>query len=178
MRGAVGLRAQPGTRARVGAATLAAGVLTGLSAAGLGATTNHVWGAAGYVGLVAFSLLAPASLWAQVVAGQIMAGALLLGADATPWWLVLPVVAGVVATAELASIAARLDVVVPRPPSTDLRGAFRSVLVAAVAFATVALAAGLPGPAGFLAVALASLACAGAAILLMGSGTPTGEPVP
>ncbi len=172
----VGVRASPGSRGRVILAALLAGGLTALSAAGLGATTNHVWGASGYLALVGFSILAPASIWAQVVAGQLMAAALMLGADAAPWWQIVPLVAGVVATAELAGIAARLDVVVARPPVGDLRRAGRAVVVAAIAFAGVALAAALPGPAGFAAVMLASLSCAGVALLFSGRSDETAEP--
>jgi hypothetical protein len=161
------MRAAPGTRTRLIGAALATAVATGLVVVSLGASSDHAWGAAGYLAVVGFAVLAPGAIWAQVVAGQLLAGGLLLGPEGLPWWLLVPVVASVVATAEILGVVARLDSVVPRAPADDLRRAGWSTLVGGVAFAVVALAGALPGPRGLVAVGVASAACVAVAALLL-----------
>ena len=159
--------ATPNARTRLIAAALLLAVATGVVALSLGATPNHAWGAFGYVAVVGFAVLAPGAIWAQVLAGQLLAGGLLLGPQALPWWIVAPIVASVIATAEMLGVVARLDSVVPRDPTDDLRRAGQATVVGGAVFAVVAFAGVLPGPPGILAVALASAASVAVAALLL-----------
>ena len=161
------VRSQSGVRRRLIGAALVTAVATGVVTVSLGATGNHAWAAAGYLAVVGFAVLAPGAIWAQVIAGQALVGGLLLGPAGRPWWLLLPLVASVVATAEILAVVARLDSVVPRAPADDLRRAGRATLVGSLVFAVVAFAGALPGPGGLFAVALASGACAAVAALLL-----------
>lgn len=164
---ASGGRVDARTRLRLIVLALLVAAGTGVVGLSLGATTGHAWGAAGYLALVGFAVLAPGAIWAQVLAGQILIGSLLLGPGASPWWMLVPLLASVVATAELLGIAARLDSVVPRAPAADLRRAGRATLIAGLVFGFVAVAESLPGPGGLVAVALASAACVAVAALLL-----------
>ena len=179
MSSVVETRALPGARNRLIAAALVLAVTTGVVALGLGATPNHAWGALGYVAVVGFAVRAPGAIWAQVLAGQLLAGSLLLGSGELSWWVLAPVIASVIATAEVLGVVARLNSVVPRDPTEDLRRAGRATLLGGVTFAAVALAGGLPGPRGLLAVSLASAACvAVAAVLLERPARPSGGSAP
>ncbi len=159
--------ATPNARTRLIAAALLLAVATGVVALSLGATPNHAWGAFGYVAVVGFAVLAPGAIWAQVLAGQLLAGSLLLGPGRLPWWVVVPIVASVIATAEVLGVVARLNAVVPRAPADDLRRAGQATLIGGAVFALVAFAGALPGPRGILAVALASAASVSVAALLL-----------
>jgi uncharacterized membrane protein len=161
------VRSQPGIRRHLIGAAVVTAVATGVVAVSLGGSGNFAWAAAGYLAVVGFAVLAPAAIWAQVVAGQALIGGLLLGSAGRPWWILIPLVASVVATAEILAVVARLDSVVPRAPAHDLRRAGRATLVGSLVFAVVAFAGTLPGPRGLLAVALASGACAAVAALLL-----------
>lgn len=119
-----------------------------------------------YVALVAVALLLPAAITVQVVAGQLLVVGALLGGTADLVSLAV-VVAGVVSTAELLAVVARLDAPVERTPTGDLSRTLVAALVGAAAYAGVSLVAGVPGPRGLAAVLLASAACAVIGIALV-----------
>lgn len=144
--------------------------LAGAAGAALGTSDGYLYGAAIYVAVTVVALFVPAGITAQVVGGQVLVGSLLLGQAGVRPLLLLPLVAGVVVTAELLGVAARLATLVERDPRDDLQRAGIATLVGAGAFGVAAMAGGLPGPSGLLAVALASGACAVLAAVLVRGG--------
>ncbi|MGD8279342.1 MAG: hypothetical protein PVH00_14995 [Gemmatimonadota bacterium] len=144
-------------------------VATGTAALGavLGGTGNHVVGAVGYIAVTVAALFRPGWITGQVVTGLMMAAGLMIGPAAASSLRMLPLVAGIIATAELLAAAARLDAPVERVARGELRRAGLAAGLGAVVFAAVLFAGVLPGPSGLLAVGLASAACVVLAILLV-----------
>lgn len=157
----------PGGRRKAAGLAVLAAVLTGAAAAATGASMAAVYGAGVYLALTGAVLLRPAALAAQVVVGQLLVAAVLLDPGGPPPVTLLPVVAGVVATAELLALAARLDGPFPRDAGAGLREAALATLVGSAAYGAVALLGALPGPSGLAAVALASGACLALALVLV-----------
>lgn len=154
-------------RQHLAAITLLIATLTGAAGAALGASGSHVLGAGAYVVAALLALFFPAAIVVQVIAGQVLAASVLLAPDGPAPLLLLPMVASILATAELLAVVGRLDTPLARDPSDDLRRMGITVLIGGGVFGAVALAGRLPGPTGILAIALASAACVVLAILLV-----------
>lgn len=154
-------------RRRLAALVVLVAALTGAAGAALGASEGHVYGAGVYVVVAVVALFSSAGITAQVIAGQVLAGSLLPGLDGAAVLMLLPMVAGVVLTAELLGVVARLDTPLERDPTRDLQGAALATVIGGGVFAAVVLAGDLPGPTGLTAIALASGACGLLAILLV-----------
>ncbi len=116
-----------------------------------------------YLALTAAVLRRPGLLAPQVVAGAWFTGMLLVDPEGIGPLTALPIVVGLVATAELLSLTARPEVEGGRP----LARVGRTALGSGGVFGLVALAAGLPGPGGLAAVAVATAACLAAAALVV-----------
>lgn len=142
-------------------------VLTAVLYILLGGAAAHLDLAAIYVLVAMGALFSPAAVTAQVIAGQALAGSLLTSPQGPRPLLLVPVLAGVVATAELLAAVARLDASVERSATEGLGRMGAAAVVGAGVYAAVALVGDLPGPTGLLAVVLASGAFAGAAWLLV-----------
>lgn len=127
------------TRQNFAAGAIVVATLTAAAAAGVGGSGAHVLGAGAYIFIVLAALFFPTAIIAPVIAGQLLAANILLRGDGHPL-LLLPVVAGVIATAELISAVARLDTTPERDPAPDLRQAGFAVLVGGTIFGVVALA--------------------------------------
>jgi hypothetical protein len=160
----------PPVRRRVAALAVLVALLTGTGMAALAAYGWQVLGAAAYVVVAALGLVVPGAIGMGVVGGVALAGSLIIGPWAIGPLLLLPVVAGVAATAELLALAGRLDTPVARDAGAELRRAGLATAVAAAAYGVVAVVGAVPGPTGFLAVVLAAAAGAGVAVLLMRAG--------
>jgi len=147
-------------RRRYAFLALVTGVLTAVLAAALGGPAWRGDLALLYVAIVALAVILPAAVTVQVVTGQLLLATALLGGTAPDVLLLGAAVAGVVATAELLAVVARLDAPMERRPRGDLRRALVAALLGGVAFAAVTLVATMPGPNGLAAVVLASTAVA------------------
>jgi len=146
-------------RRRTAALALATAVLTAIGGGTLSQATGHLYGAVGYVIIAAAALFSPGWITVQVIGGQLLVASILLApAPPTPL-LVLPLVAGIIVTAELLAMVARLDTAPERESGPDLARVAVAGTVGAVVFAAVLLLGTLPGPRGLAAVALASAAC-------------------
>jgi hypothetical protein len=95
------------------------------------------------------------------VAGALACAAVLIDASDTVV-AVVPLVAGVVATAELAAAAGRVGMVVLRDPVPEVRRVGLAVAIALVTSGSAVAASTLPGPDGLVATAVGA---AGAALL-------------
>jgi len=131
-----------------------------------GATSWHVFQAGAYLVSVLVALAAPGATLVQVIGGQILAGGVLVGQGGVAWLVVVPVIGSVVATAELCAVVGRLGGAVARGPGTDLRRAILSAGLGAGVFAVVVFVGGTAGVGGILAIALASAACVGVAVVV------------
>jgi hypothetical protein len=155
------------TRRRLAVIAVGTAVLTGAAAAWLGGAAWHVDYAAVYVAVALSALLSPAAITLQVIAGQVLAASVLLRPDGpAPPLLLVPVVAGVVLTAELLGLVARLDTPLRPRPAPELPRMGLSALIGGGVYAAVSLAGGLSGPTGLLAVALGGGACVVLAVVL------------
>lgn len=130
--------------------------------------SGQVLGPALYVVVATGAILVPAGVAAQVMGGQLLLGSLLVGQGGPDPLLLLPSVAGVVATAELLAVVARLDTPLARGAPDAFGRAGLAAAVGVGAFAAVVLAGDLPGPTGLLAVVLASGAVAAVAARMVG----------
>lgn len=160
----------PVARARVAGLAMFVAVLT---ATGMGALAAYGWqalGAVAYVGAAFVALAVPGAIGVGVVGGVALAGSLMLGPWAVGPLALLPVVAGIVATAELLALVGRLDTPVPRDAGGELRRAGWATLIAAAAYGVVAVVGAVPGPTGLLAVGVAAVGGAGVAVLLLRVG--------
>jgi hypothetical protein len=140
------------------AVAVAAALSTGAISAAIAGPGRHFSGAAVYVAVTVLALFSPAAVTVQVIVGQLLVATLLLGGPRDPLLLV-PVVAGIVVTAELLAVVARLDTPIERDPGEVLRPAGLAAVIAGAVFGVVALVGGVPGPTGILAVVLACGAC-------------------
>lgn len=153
-------------RRRLAAIAVLTSVLTGAAGAALGLSDSHAYLAGAYVAITVVALFHPAAITGQVIGGQLLAGSVLLGQDGLARLWLVPVVASVVATAELLAIVARLDTPLEPDVGDDLRRAEHAAVIGGGVFGAVVLLGGLPGPTGLAAIALAAGACVALAILL------------
>ncbi|MEJ2185950.1 MAG: hypothetical protein P8Z36_08425 [Gemmatimonadota bacterium] len=160
----------PPARRRVAALAGLVAVLTGTGMAALAAYGWQVLGAAAFVVAAVAGLAAPGAIGVALVGGVALAGSLMMGPWAVGPLALLPVVAGIVATAELLALVGRLDTPVPRDAGGELRRAGWATLIATAAYGVVAVVGAVPGPTGFLAVVAAAVGGAGVAVLLMRVG--------
>ena len=109
--------------------------------------------------ITTIALLLPAGVAFQVITGQALVAGLLLAENGPASVLLVPVVAGVVVTAELLADVARLDTPLRRDLTGAAASAGRAAVVAGGVFGAVMPVGGLPGPTGVLAVVVASGAC-------------------
>ena len=160
--------------ARQGLAAFAvfAAILTGTFGAALGGSGGHAFLAGAYVVAAAVALFYPAAIAVQVIGGQVLLGSLLVGSEGTAPLLLVPAVAGVVVTAELLAVVARLDTQLERDPGDDLPRAGLAAVIGGAVFGAVVLVSGFPGPIGLVAVGLASGACVVLATLLVSNARP------
>ena len=121
-----------------------------------------------YVAVAVGALFSPAGIAVQVIVGLGLMGQLLLGEVGPDPVLLAPVMAGVVATAELLAAVARMDTPVACDPDDARPRTGMAAAVAAGVYGAVVLAAGIPGPTGLLAVVLASVACGVLAMKFVG----------
>ncbi|MEQ9569883.1 MAG: hypothetical protein RLN75_06805 [Longimicrobiales bacterium] len=150
---------------RLAAAVAVATVVgTALGAVGPGAVP---WLAALYVAVAVFGLGSPAAIPVQVVAGVSLVAGLLVRSGGESALALAPLVAGVVATAELLAVVARLDAPIERPAGDLLLRAGGSAALAGGLYAGVLLAGAMPGPEGLAAVALGSGGALLAALVLV-----------
>jgi hypothetical protein len=156
----------PARQRIAGLAVLLATVTGAAGALGPGGS-SPVAGA--YVIATLAGLFFPAAITVQVIAGQVLAGCILWGSGqgARSLLLVVPIIASVVATAELLAGVGRLETTPGNDPGDYLRRAGAAAAIGAVAFGAVLLFGELPGPTGLIAIVLASAACAALAILLI-----------
>jgi len=153
-------------RPTLGGLALAVAGLTGVFVVLVGEAPGYAHGATFYFLLAFLASVSPAAIAAQVLGGHLLVGSLLLVPHGPPPIQLIPAVEGVILTAELLSIMARMDTPFESHPRNDLRRAGFSVLIGAGVFEAVLLASPFPGPTGLLAVGLASGACVGIAALL------------
>jgi hypothetical protein len=133
-------------------AILTAAVLAGLQGSGS-------LGAIAYVVIAALALFLPAAITLQVVGGQLLVARLVVGPNDPSLLLLVLAVAGVVATAELLAVVARLDMPLRRDSGDALPRTGYAAAIGGGIFGAVTLLSGLPGPTGLVAVVLASGAC-------------------
>ena len=154
-------------RQRLAALAVLAAALTGAFGIELGGIGWHAFSAGAYVLTTVVALIFPAAIAVQVVAGQVLLGGLLVGPDGPASLLLTPAVAGVIVSAELLAVVARMDTHLDSDPRNDLSRAGLSALIGGGVFGAVVLVSGFPGPTGLVAVALAAGACFALAILLV-----------
>jgi hypothetical protein len=147
------------SRLRLAAWALAASLATGALLAAVDPAVGFGPRGPLYVGVTGLALFFPAAIAAQVVLGQVLIASLVIGGEGVDLILLVPAMAGVVATAELLAVVARLDAPVRREAEGALRGAGSAAALGGGVFCVVALTGAIPGPAGLLAVLLAAGAC-------------------
>lgn len=163
-------------RRRIAGLAFLTALATVFAASAMATSPALTWLGGIYLGVAAAAAVVPTAIVAQVALGQLLAASLLTGGDGTPFLLLVPVVAGVIATAELLAITARMATPLDYEPGRDLRRAAAAVLVGAAVFAGVAAVRGAPGPTGLAAIGLASAACIAIALLLVRSAAPSRTP--
>lgn len=146
-------------------AAIATACATGSTAALIGGTMIHRYAAVSYMAIVAAAIITPRAIAPQLIAGQLLAALAL--ATGTPLLGLLPVIAGIIITTELLGLVARLDTPLGGLITPGLGRIVLVVFIGAAVFAAVSILGPLPGPAGFLAVALASATCFGLGLLLV-----------
>lgn len=165
-----------GQRGLAGLAVLSAG-LTGALIGGLGGPGYLQLGAISYLLVTGIALITPAAITVQVVWGLALLGNLLVGPVASNPLLFTPAIAGIIFTAELLAIVARMDTPFHNDPRDDLPRAVVSALIGGAVFGAVSLLSGFTGPTGLIAVVLASGACVLLAYLLIRDwSSPRPEP--
>jgi len=153
----------PPARGRLAVLAIFLALLTASFVAAVGASKGYTFGAGAYLAMAAAAVLSPAAITLQVVTGQLLLAGLFVEQGVGAGLLLAPALAGVVATAELLAGVARLDT--PLRVSDDVRRDLRRTALAAFAAGSVfvlivvAMASGLPGPRGVLAVALPAGVC-------------------
>ena len=153
----------------LGSAIATAGVvaaLTGTTAAAIGGVL--------YVVLAAVAVVLPAAILGQVLYGQLMLVALLVGPAQVDLLEAVSLMAGVIVTAELLAEAAWLDTALPRESPQALPIAAHSALLGAAVFGLVLLSGAVPGPGGVVSVGLAAGSCAVVAMVVL-RGAERGE---
>lgn len=153
-------------RVRLAILAVAAAVLTGAWAVLVGGT-GLSYGAVAYVLVAAAAAFLPAAIAVQVIGGQILAAGVLSAPSGAVVLLALPVVLGVVVSAELLAVVARLDLPTPRAPDGALRRAGFAATIGVGVYTAVSLAGALPGPAGPVATLVAAGGIVAVALLLV-----------
>jgi len=146
-----------------GRSALLVGTLTAVALSWSGWSLVSLAGGIVYLALTAGALRRPGLLATQVVAGAGVTGMLLADPQGIGPLRALPIVVGLLATAELLAAADRTGVDGGRP----LARAGRRALAGGGVFGLVSLTTGFPGPGGLAAVAVATAACLGAAALVI-----------
>lgn len=154
---------------RRGAAALAVTTAFVTAAAILAFAGDESWslGPALYLFVTVCALVFPAAIAVQVVGGQVLVWGLLSSSPDFAPLSALPVVVGIILTAELLAIVARLDTPLLPASAGSFADVGKAALIGGFAFAVVVLAGAMPGPGGLAAVIVASAACAGIANLLL-----------
>lgn len=155
-------------RGRVGMVviTLVTAAATAALAAWAGDGPGHVLAGAGFVAATVAALESPRVVWLPVLVGVGLSWSLLEGREGTEALVMVPVIVGVVATAELIAVVARLEMIVRRNPVDDLARVGLLAAVAAVGTLLTLVLGSIEGPGGFAALALAAGACVVLAVLL------------
>jgi hypothetical protein len=157
----------PTARRGVAALTVAVASATALAAALAGDAIWQMFLGPAFVLCTVVTLNSPRLVWLPVLAGVGLSWSLLEGREGTEALVMVPVIAGVVVTAELLAIVDRLEMIVPRDPVPDIaRAVFVTATAAALGLVTL-LAGSVDGPGGFAAVALGAAACIVLAVLLL-----------
>lgn len=153
--------------ARLGVA--AAAVLVAAVTAVLAALTSDQSGAVRigvlHVGVTVIAALRPGAVRLQVGVGVALAASMLVGVEGTAV-AVVPVVTGVVATAELLGLAGQMGTVVPRDPGPGLQRVALTTGIGALTAGATLVAGFLGGPGGLAATLLAAGGCVGFVALL------------
>jgi hypothetical protein len=102
-----------------------------------------------------------------VITGQGLIGVLLVREDGPTLLLLAPAMAGVVLTAELLAVVARMDTPFEAHPRADLPRGLLSAVIGGGVFAAVAALGTLGGPVGLWAVVLAPAGCVLLAMILV-----------
>lgn len=162
-----------GQRGLAGLAVVSAG-LTGALIGSLGGPGFLQLGAVSYLLVTGIALITPAAITVQVVWGLALLGRFLVAPPGSNPSLLILAVAGIIFTAELLAIVARMDTPFQNDPRDDFPRAGISALIGGVVFGAVFLLSGIRGPTGLIAVILASGACVLLAFLLVRDWSPVG----
>lgn len=153
-------------RRQVAAGAFGVAALTGFSAHVIGDETYQSALAGLYVLLAAIAIFNPEALTWKLVLGAVLVGIGMIDHEGTEMLVMLPVLGGVVATAELLGITARLGMVIERDPAPDLVRLCLVVVLTLASYAAVLLTGELDGPSGLVSTGLAAGACVGLALAL------------
>lgn len=145
--------------------TLTAALLTRIAEPGWSSL-----GAGGFVLICGLALFFPAAIVFLVITGQVLIGVLLVRQDGPTLLLLTPAMAGVVLTAELLAVVARMDTPFEAHPRADLPRGLLTAVIGGGVFAAVAALGTLGGPVGLWAVVLASAACLVLAVVMVRKG--------
>lgn len=158
----------PPARRRSGVLAITMAVVTAAGVVAWSGDEASRMGPGLYVALAGLALVFPPAITLQVVAGQILTWTVIAGATGMAAVARgVPLLVAVIVTAELLAVVTRLDtVLVPRSSGT-FTGIPEAAIRGGAVFVVVALVATLPGPGGLPSVILASMACAGLAMLLL-----------
>lgn len=165
---------RPARRALAASAILVT-ALTGALEVWLGGSSWHLFGAYTYVLIAMLGLFSPAAIAVQVVWGQVLIGSLLVAQDGPYHLLLAPLVAGVIVTAELLAVVARMDTPFDSDPRDDLPRAGTAALIGGGVFGVVLFLSSVPGPRGIVAIVLALGACVVLAALMVQVNQPGGD---
>ena len=153
-------------RRRFAAFAVLTATVTGALVVGLDGS-GQLFAASAYVVITVAALFLPAGIAVQVITGQVLVANLLLGQDGPDPLLLMPVVAGVVVTAEQLAMVARFDTPIPRDHTDVSANAWLAAAIGGGVFGAVMLVSGVSGPISLVGVVAASGACIGIAALLM-----------
>lgn len=152
-------------RRRLAALAVATAMLTAAASVMLGGPGRYGFEVA-YVGIAVVATFLPAAITLQVIVGQLLLARLLVEGSGGAALTLVPLMAGIVVTAELLAVVARLDMPLERDP----RGVYTEVGLAAVVaggvFCLVLAVGDLPGPGGLVAICVGSGACVVLATLM------------
>lgn len=132
--------------------------------------------AAIYVLTALLALFFPAAIAVQVILGQALVGALLVGLSPPLVPALVLLVAGVILNAEVLAVVARMDTSIDSDPREDLPRAGQAALIGGCVFGVALVLTRIPGPTGLMAVLLASLAVMGLAAMMAEIDLPRESP--
>jgi hypothetical protein len=156
------------SRWRVAAVTGIVIAATALLAVLVGGTGWHRLAAVAYVVAAVATLTAPRRIGWQVATGLVLCWSVLPVLEGGATFALVPLVVGVVATAELVGLVGRLGIIVERDPGPDLRRLPVTLGLTALISAVTLLVGRIGGPGGLAAVVLAAGACGLLAMVLTG----------